>query len=132
MADMDTAPAPRHDAPEVHAAVEPRFAFADARTLAALPALCRRFGARRLDLFGSAATGRFDPNRSDLDFLVCFDNLLPPGAYTDAWFGLRTALEALFGRRVDLLTEAALENPYLRRRVEVERRPLFKAGAAAG
>ncbi|HJU20508.1 MAG TPA: hypothetical protein VJ770_28985 [Stellaceae bacterium] len=27
--------------------------------------LCRRFGVRRLDLFGSAATGRFDPAQSD-------------------------------------------------------------------
>ena len=36
--------------------------------LPALQALCRRFGVRRLDLFGSAATGRFDPALSDLDF----------------------------------------------------------------
>jgi uncharacterized protein len=96
-----------------------------------LPALCRRFGVRRLDLFGSAATGRFDPNRSDLDFLVSFNETMPPGAYADAWFGLPAALEALFGRPVDLLTEAALENPYLRRRVEAERRRLFPAETAA-
>lgn len=129
---MDSAPAPCSGVPEDQEA-EPRAlggALADPRTLAALPALCRRFGVRRLDLFGSAATGRFDPERSDLDFLVSFDDLLPPGAYADAWFGLRSALEALFGRPVDLLTEAALENPYLRRRVEAERRPLFLARAA--
>ena len=35
-------------------------------------ALCRRFHVRRLDLFGSAARGDFDPERSDLDFLVEF------------------------------------------------------------
>ena len=40
-------------------------------------------------------------------------------------------LEALFGRPVDLLTEAALKNPYLRRQVEEERRPLFPVAAAA-
>ena len=34
--------------------------------------LCRRFGVRRLELFGSAATDAFDPSRSDLDFLVEF------------------------------------------------------------
>jgi uncharacterized protein with HEPN domain len=33
--------------------------------------------------------------------------------------------EKLFGRKVDLLTEPGLENPYLRRRVETERRTLF-------
>lgn len=127
---MDSAPIPRSEAPG-----EPRApgaaVFAEPRALAALPDLCRRFGVRRLDLFGSAATGRFDPRRSDLDFLVVFEEPLAPSAYADAWFGLHAALETLFGRPVDLLTEAALENPYLRRRVEAERRPLFPAGDTA-
>ena len=104
-------------------------ALADSRTLGALPALCRRFRVRRLDLFGSAATGPFDPARSDLDLLVALDDGLPPAAYAEAYFGLRAALEELFGRPVDLLTESALENPHLRRRVEAERRPLFPAAA---
>jgi predicted nucleotidyltransferase len=38
-----------------------------------LRALCRRFHVRRLDLFGSAARGDFDPERSDVDFLVEFE-----------------------------------------------------------
>jgi hypothetical protein len=93
----------------------------------ALPALCRRFHVSRLDLFGSAATGHgFDPAHSDLDFLVAFQPL-SPAAYAEAYFGLREALETLSGRPVDLVTEAALENPYLRRRVEAERRALFRA-----
>jgi uncharacterized protein len=86
---------------------------------------CRRFYVRRLDLFGSAATGHgFDSGRSDLDILVTFDPL-SPADYADAYFGLREALEALSGRPVDLVTEAALENSCLRRRVESERRRLF-------
>jgi uncharacterized protein len=90
----------------------------------ALPALCRRFRVRHLDLFGSAADGHFDPARSDLDFLVAFE-ALPGSAYADAYFGLREGLAELFGREVDLITEPALENPYLRRRVEAQRRRLF-------
>ncbi len=90
----------------------------------ALPALCRRFHVRRLDLFGSAVEGRFDPSRSDLDFLVAFEDL-PGGTYADAYFGLREALAELFGRDVDLVTEPALENPHLRRRIEMRRRRLF-------
>ena len=92
----------------------------------ALAALCRRHGVRRLDLFGSAATGGFDPARSDVDLLVELAEL-PPGDYADAYFGLLAGLEALFGRKVDLLTRAALVNPHLRRRVEAERRTLFVA-----
>ena len=32
--------------------------------------LCERFGVERLELFGSAARGEFDPANSDLDFIV--------------------------------------------------------------
>jgi uncharacterized protein len=91
----------------------------------ALSGVCTRFHVRRLDLFGSAATDHgFDSERSDLDILVTFDPL-GPADYADAYFGLCEALEVLSGRPVDLLTEAALENPYLRKRVEHERRRLF-------
>jgi uncharacterized protein len=62
---------------------------------------------------------------------VSFDDLLPPGAYAEAWFGLWAELRALFGRPVDLLAEAALENAHFRCRMEAELRPLFSAEAAA-
>jgi len=94
------------------------------RHLPAIAELCRRFGVRRLDLFGSAATGCFDLRRSDLDFLVEFEEM-PPGSYAKSYFGLRTGLEALFQRRVDVLTEGSIENPYLRRSIEAERRSVF-------
>ncbi|MGM9516630.1 nucleotidyltransferase family protein [Roseateles sp. DB2] len=83
--------------------------------------LCRRNHARRLHLFGSATRADFRPADSDLDFLVEFDTSLPPKAYSDAFFALKTALELLFKRPVDLLTPEALRNPYLRQRVEAER-----------
>jgi uncharacterized protein len=40
-------------------------------------ALCRRFHVRRLDVFGSAARGDFDPEHSDVDFIVEFDRSAP-------------------------------------------------------
>ena len=93
----------------------------------ALSALCRRFHVRKLDLFGSATDGRFDPTRSDLDFLVRFEELSSV-AYADAYFGLHDELVTLFGRAVDLVTEPALENPYLRRQIEAQRQRLFPPG----
>jgi hypothetical protein len=90
----------------------------------AIAALCRRFNVHRLDLFGSAASGRFDPARSDIDLLVEFAPM-PPGAYAAAYFGLREALGAAFGRDVDLVTEAALANPYLVRSVAEQKRRLY-------
>lgn len=93
---------------------------------AALDALCRRFRVSRLDLFGSATHDGFDDERSDVDLLVEFEPM-PSGGYADAYFGLREELKALFGREVDLVTEPALKNPYLRRRIVSERRTLFLA-----
>ena len=87
-------------------------------------ALCRRTGARRLDVFGSAARADFDPTSGDLDFLVEFDDL-PPAKYADAYFALKESLEALFHRSVDLVTYAGLENPFFRDRVIAERKLVY-------
>jgi len=91
--------------------------------------LCRRFHVRRLELFGSAARGDFDPARSDFDFLVEFDRdeSLPA---LDAYFGLKEALEQLTGRRVDLVMPGAIENPYLKASIEESRETLYAARAA--
>ena len=87
-------------------------------------ALCRRAGARRLDVFGSAVRDDFDPATSDLDFLVEFDEL-PPRAYAEAYFTLKESLERLFGRPVDLVTGSSLANPYFRERVLSERQTVY-------
>lgn len=88
---------------------------------APIAALCRRHHARRLELFGSATRADFDPQRSDLDFLVELPDNLPPGGYAEAFFALKQGLEALFARPVDLLSDAQIINPHLRRRVNGER-----------
>ena len=38
-----------------------------------LTEICRRYHVKRLDVFGSAAVGDFNPDTSDIDFLVEFD-----------------------------------------------------------
>ena len=96
------------------------------QNLDAIRALCREYGVLRLELFGSAATGAFDPERSDLDFLVEFEPA-PPGGYADAFFGLKESLEQLFGRPVDLVAAAAIRNPYFRESVEGAKVPLYAA-----
>ncbi len=88
--------------------------------------LCRQFGVRRLDVFGSAAQGSFDPDRSDLDFLVTIQ-AASSGEYSDNYFGLANALEALFGRRVDLVTERSIRNPFFRQSVEKSRQRVYEA-----
>ncbi len=91
-----------------------------------LEALCRRFGVARLEVFGSAADGRFDPARSDLDFLVefCADSALGPA---DAYFGLLWALEALFQRPIDLVEAGAIRNRFLRKSIDLSRALVYAA-----
>lgn len=105
-------------APPVHPLVE--------QHRAEIVALCRQHHARSLALFGSAATGSFDPARSDLDFLVEFEEA-EPVAYSAAYFGLLEGLSDLFGRTIDLVVESAIENPYFRESVERTRTPLYAA-----
>ena len=93
---------------------------------AELAGLCRQFGIRRLDLFGSAATGTDRPGLSDLDFLVEFET--PSRAnYADAYFDFKEALERLFGRPVDLIVASAIKNPYFRESVERAKLPVYAA-----
>lgn len=88
--------------------------------------LCERFGVRRLELFGSAATGAFDPASSDVDFLVDFDTGKRIGAL-EQYFGLKEALEAMLGRPVDLVEEGASSNRYFLESVNESRRLLYAA-----
>ena len=92
---------------------------------AELERLCRLHRVQRLDLFGSAATGAYRPDESDLDFLVEFQPTDVPGARADAYFGLLEGLEELFGHPVDLVVDAAIKNPYFRESVEESRTPVY-------
>ena len=91
-----------------------------------LDELCRRHHVRRFELFGSAATGRFDPARSDLDFLVEFQDLSPK-EYARSYFELLHGPEDLFQKRIDLVTVLSLTNPYFVREIECDRTLLYAA-----
>ena len=80
--------------------------------------LCSDHGIKRLSAFGSVVRDDFDAN-SDVDLLVEFEDVDSPG-YADRYLEFAHAAEALFGRRVDLLTPKALRNPYLKQRIASE------------
>ena len=85
---------------------------------------CRRLNVRRLDVFGSAANGNFDEEKSDIDFLVEF------GAHEtidilDRYLDLAESLEALFGKKVDLVTTRSVKNPYFRASVEASKELIY-------
>jgi predicted nucleotidyltransferase len=74
-----------------------------------IAAICRKYGVRKLELFGSAARGDFD-SESDVDLFFEFD--ANPSALADRFFGLMEELEQLLGRKVDLVSSLDARNPY--------------------
>lgn len=80
--------------------------------------LCRRYKVKTLYVFGSILTSRFNDN-SDVDLLVRFKkDEIPLDDYADNFFDFQFALEDVFGRKVDLVCEDAIKNPYFRQEVE--------------
>jgi len=98
------------------------------RHRAELAALCRRHRVQRLDLFGSAARGTFHKDTSDLDFIVLFEGAGERG-YATRYYDFAEALETLFARRVDLLTERMIGNPYFRQEVQQTRETIYEQGS---
>lgn len=80
-------------------------------------AICREFGVVRLEVFGSAATGAFDPERSDVDFLVQFPPDYDFGPWLKQFFDLQERLSELLERPVDLVMIEALRKPRFIRNV---------------
>ncbi len=73
--------------------------------------LCLKNKVDKLYVFGSVLTDKFN-KKSDLDFVVAFDNSIELLDYADNYFNFLFSLEDLFKREIDLLTEKSLRNPY--------------------
>ena len=87
--------------------------------------LCRRYGVERLEVFGSAAKGTFDPATSDLDFIACFRDRRDPN-YGDRFCDFADAAEKLLNVRIDLLTEKMIRNPFFKADVERSKRLILE------
>lgn len=94
--------------------------------LDAIRRACKRFQVVRLDVFGSALRGDFEPGRSDIDFLVDFGPLSPYDK-PDAYFGLLDELRAILGTEVDLVMIGALKNRYIREDVNRTKQQVYAA-----
>lgn len=92
-----------------------------------LKRLCKQYRVKRFEVFGSALTGEgFDPENSDLDFLVEFLPL-QPGEHADAYFGLLEALQDLFRCSIDLVETKAIRNPYFLESINQNRKEIYAA-----
>ncbi|MCF8245100.1 MAG: nucleotidyltransferase domain-containing protein [Saprospiraceae bacterium] len=81
-----------------------------------IQALCKEYQVERLYAFGSVLRKDFSP-KSDIDLIVAFDETQRISLFRH-FFGLKTALEKLFERNVDLMEEKPIRNPILREEIE--------------
>lgn len=85
---------------------------------------CHRWRIREFSLFGSVLRDDFDAE-SDVDVLVVYE----PGTVWDFddYDTMRSELKGLFGRRVDIVPERAVRNPFLRESIFENRRIIHAA-----
>jgi predicted nucleotidyltransferase len=90
----------------------------------AIADLCRQYRIRKLEVFGSAATGAFDPATSDIDFLVDLGEYAPGTAVR--YLDLIADLEDLLGYPVQMVTQPSITNPYFRQAVDAQRVTIYE------
>lgn len=86
--------------------------------------LCKEHKVSKIYAFGSSITDRFDPTKSDIDVVVELD-IKDPIEYGEALLSLWDKLETFFKRKVDLLTDDSINNPYLRKSIESTKKLIY-------
>ncbi len=86
--------------------------------------LCRSHQVDKIYAFGSSITPRFDPDKSDIDLVVSVD-IDDPVERGEALLSLWDKLENFFQRKVDLLTDDSIRNPYLKASIERTKKLIY-------
>ncbi len=71
---------------------------------------CQRWQITEFALFGSVLRDDFHPDTSDVDVLVLFNSDARKGL--SEWIAMQDELTALFGRKVDLVNKAAIQESH--------------------
>lgn len=67
-------------------------------------------------IFGSACREDFKDD-SDIDFLIKFDDNLDYNEYGQLWWEIYFGLEDLLHKKIDIINEDKINNPYLKREI---------------
>ena|SRR6185503_2199206 len=78
--------------------------------------LCKSNKVKSLFAFGSVLSEDFKPD-SDIDLIVDIE-AKDPLIYSDSYFNLKFQLEQLFKRKIDLLEQNSIKNPYLSKQID--------------
>ena len=87
--------------------------------------LCRKYKVKSLYAFGSVLTNRFSET-SDIDLLVNFNKSeIKLTEYADNFFGFMYSLEDLLSRKIDLVCDDAVKNPYFRQELDETKQLIY-------
>ena len=84
----------------------------------AITDICIKHSVLELYIFGSATTGSYNPDTSDIDFAVIYDPKIPVEDMADHFFGLIEELEDLLKNKIDLVTLKSIKNRIFREELE--------------
>jgi hypothetical protein len=87
-------------------------------------ALFKKHKIKRAYVFGSVLTDKFN-EQSDVDFLVNLQEGLDPVDAGGHLWDLTYELEDLLNRKIDLITERSLKNPYFIKELNETRLPIY-------
>lgn len=93
---------------------------------ASIEQLCKENRVDKLYVFGSVLTDKFN-KKSDLDFVVEFNNSIELLDYADNYFSFLFSLEDLFKREIDLVTKKSLRNPYFIKELDNTKQLIYGA-----
>jgi len=79
--------------------------------------LCKMYDVKKLYVFGSAITNDFNPDKSDIDIVVEIEEK-DPLQKGEKLLMLWDNLEDFFKRKVDLITDQPIKNPYLKSSID--------------
>lgn len=90
-----------------------------------LKILCEKYSIKTMYFFGSVCTENFN-NNSDIDILISFKEISIE-EYTGNYFKLHYDLENLFNKKIDLVTENSIKNPYFMESIENTKELIYAA-----
>jgi uncharacterized protein len=82
--------------------------------------ICKNHKVKVMYAFGSSISEKFNETTSDIDLIVELDEEDPiqKGEYL---INLWNSLESFFQKKVDLITESSIKNPYLKKSIEANK-----------
>ncbi len=84
---------------------------------------CKKYKVKELYAVGSVVSDNFTEN-SDIDLLIKFDDISIE-EYTDNYFTLHKLFRKIFNRKIDLITDKSLNNPFFIDSIEKTKQLLY-------